>query len=174
MRSINSTLKVNGKISVAPQNFATVCVPLGGFVRSTSLLPGNPVTKGQVLAVIENQEAANAKLDITQDQINATSTWIYVLVAPFPTITDGVSFTDIQACWAGAGQGPFANLPFRMNANTLAALTALWGAPSEGAVLVESTDQFLDSVWSNKPSWGIIPFEFKSIQDKPSDFFIAS
>lgn len=56
IRSINSTLKANGKISVAPQNFATVCAPLGGFIKSTSLLPGNSVIKGQVLAVIENQE----------------------------------------------------------------------------------------------------------------------
>jgi len=56
MQSLGSVLKVNGIISVAPQNLATVCMPLGGFIKSTSLLPGNQVTRGQVLAVVDNQE----------------------------------------------------------------------------------------------------------------------
>jgi cobalt-zinc-cadmium efflux system membrane fusion protein len=56
MRSLSGTLKVNGLVSVAPQNLATVCMPLGGFVKSTSLMPGNSVKKGQTLAVLENQE----------------------------------------------------------------------------------------------------------------------
>lgn len=56
MRSISGILKVNGVVDVAPQNFATVSAPMGGFVKSTSFMPGSPVKKGQVLAVIENQE----------------------------------------------------------------------------------------------------------------------
>jgi len=56
MHSLGSVLKVNGVISVAPQNLATVCMPLGGFIKNTTLLPGNQVTRGQVLAVVDNQE----------------------------------------------------------------------------------------------------------------------
>ncbi len=56
-------IKVNGIVSVAPQNMATVCMPLGGYVKYTSLVPGNSVKKGQTLAVIENQEF----VDIQQD-----------------------------------------------------------------------------------------------------------
>jgi membrane fusion protein, heavy metal efflux system len=56
MQSLGSELKVNGIISVAPQNLATVCMPLGGFIKNTTLLPGNQVMKGQVLAVVDNQE----------------------------------------------------------------------------------------------------------------------
>jgi membrane fusion protein, heavy metal efflux system len=56
MRSIYNTLKVNGIVSVAPQNLAAICAPLGGFVKSSNLLPGNSVSRGQLLAVIENQE----------------------------------------------------------------------------------------------------------------------
>jgi cobalt-zinc-cadmium efflux system membrane fusion protein len=56
VRSLSLILKVNGVIAVAPQNFATVSAPLGGFVVSTNLLPGNPVKKGQTLAIIENPE----------------------------------------------------------------------------------------------------------------------
>jgi cobalt-zinc-cadmium efflux system membrane fusion protein len=67
MRSVSNTLKVNGIISVAPQNQATVCMPLGGFIKSTTLLPGNAVNKGQTLAVIENQDF----VDIQQNYLEA-------------------------------------------------------------------------------------------------------
>lgn len=61
MKSLGTILKVNGIISVAPRNLATVCMPLGGFIKNTSLLPGNAVNKGQVLAVIDNQEFVDAQ-----------------------------------------------------------------------------------------------------------------
>lgn len=67
MRSIGNTLKVNGVVSVAPQNLATVCMPLGGFVKSTTLMPGNRVSKGQQLAVIDNQEF----VDVQQSYLEA-------------------------------------------------------------------------------------------------------
>lgn len=75
MRSLSGILKVNGVVSVAPQNLATVCMPLGGFVRSTSLMPGNSVKKGQTLAVIENQEF----IDIQQKYLEAKNKLEYAL-----------------------------------------------------------------------------------------------
>lgn len=65
LRSLSGTLKVNGIITTPPQSYATVCMPLGGFVKSTALMPGNAVIKGQVLAVIENQEF----IDIQQNYL---------------------------------------------------------------------------------------------------------
>ncbi len=59
MHYLSNTLKVIGKVAVPPQNFVTVSAPLGGFIKTTSLIPGNPVVKGQTLAVIENQEFVN-------------------------------------------------------------------------------------------------------------------
>jgi cobalt-zinc-cadmium efflux system membrane fusion protein len=56
LRLLCNTLNVNGIISVPPGDHATVCSPLGGFVRSSSLMPGNPVAKGQTLGLIENNE----------------------------------------------------------------------------------------------------------------------
>jgi len=67
MRSLSGTLKVNGIVSAAPQNLATICAPMSGFVKSTTLMPGNPVKKGQVIVVIENQEF----VDIQQDYLEA-------------------------------------------------------------------------------------------------------
>jgi membrane fusion protein, heavy metal efflux system len=67
MRSMSGTLKVNGTIAVAPQNLATVCASMGGFVKSTTLMPGNSVAKGQTLATIENQDF----VDIQQSYLEA-------------------------------------------------------------------------------------------------------
>ncbi|MFA4853160.1 MAG: efflux RND transporter periplasmic adaptor subunit [Bacteroidales bacterium] len=53
---LSNVLKVNGIVNVPPQNFVSVSVNMGGFVKSTDLVQGSPVTKGQVLAVIENPE----------------------------------------------------------------------------------------------------------------------
>src|SRR4030043_380803 len=83
MRSVSNTLKVNGIISVAPQNQATVCMPLGGFIKSTTLLPGNAVDKGQTLAVIENQDF----IDIQQNYLEAKNKLVFA-EAEFKRHTD--------------------------------------------------------------------------------------
>ncbi len=73
MKSMGNTLKVNGIISVAPQNQATVSIPLGGFIKSTTLIAGNFVTKGQTLAIIENQDF----VDIQQNYLEAKNRLVY-------------------------------------------------------------------------------------------------
>lgn len=56
MRPMQATVKVNGTVSVAPENRATVCFPMGGYIKDLSLMPGTAVRKGQVLTTIENQD----------------------------------------------------------------------------------------------------------------------
>jgi membrane fusion protein, heavy metal efflux system len=67
LRSMNGTVKVSGNVAVAPQSMATVCMPMGGFVKSTTLIPGNSVRKGQTLAILENQDF----IDIQQNYLEA-------------------------------------------------------------------------------------------------------
>lgn len=73
LRTISGTLKVSGTVSVAPQNLATVCVPMGGFVKSAFLMTGNAVRKGQALAVIENQDF----IDIQQNYLEARNKFVF-------------------------------------------------------------------------------------------------
>jgi len=54
MRLLSGSLKVNGSVTVAPDDLATVSAPMGGYVKSASLIPGNRVSRGQTLAIIEN------------------------------------------------------------------------------------------------------------------------
>jgi membrane fusion protein, heavy metal efflux system len=67
LRSLSGSLKVNGLVIVEPQNQASVCAPMGGYVKSTYLMPGTEVSKGQVLAIIENQEF----VDVQQNYFEA-------------------------------------------------------------------------------------------------------
>ncbi len=72
-RSLSGTLKVSGKVAVAPENMATVCMPMGGFIKKTSMMPGSKVSKGQTLAVIENQEF----VDIQQNYLETKNKFDY-------------------------------------------------------------------------------------------------
>ncbi|WP_395047840.1 efflux RND transporter periplasmic adaptor subunit [Flavobacterium sp.] len=55
-KEISATLKLNGKIDVPPQNLVSISVPMGGYLKSTKLLEGMFVTKGQVLCIVEDQQ----------------------------------------------------------------------------------------------------------------------
>ncbi len=49
-------ISVNGMIDVPPENRAMVSAVLGGYIKRIPLLVGDPVKKGQLLAILENQE----------------------------------------------------------------------------------------------------------------------
>lgn len=66
-KQISGTTKVNGMLDVPPQQKVSISVPLGGFLKSSSLLQGSRVTKGQVIATIENLEF----IKLQQDYIEA-------------------------------------------------------------------------------------------------------
>lgn len=72
-RTLSGRLKVSGIVSVAPQHFATVCAPMGGFIKSTTLIAGSTVAKGQTLAVIENQEF----IDMQQSYLEAKNKFAF-------------------------------------------------------------------------------------------------
>ena len=62
-RAIAQRITVNGKLDVPPQNLVIMSAPLGGFVKSMTLLSGMKVKKGDVLAVLENQEYIQLQQD---------------------------------------------------------------------------------------------------------------
>lgn len=53
-RSLGALLPVQGVVDVPPQNMVSVSAPLGGYLRSTDLLPGMEIQKGQTLALMED------------------------------------------------------------------------------------------------------------------------
>lgn len=63
MRNLSGTIKVNGLLDVPPQNLVSISAVMGGFVRKTDLLQGMKVSKGQLIAVIENQDFIQMQQD---------------------------------------------------------------------------------------------------------------
>jgi cobalt-zinc-cadmium efflux system membrane fusion protein len=68
-RQISGVVKANGQLDVPPQQLVSVSVPLGGFLKSTTLLPGSKVSQGQVIAVMENPDY----IQLQQDYLEASN-----------------------------------------------------------------------------------------------------
>ena len=70
-RSISSVIKLNGKIDVPPQNLVSVSMPLGGYLKSTKLLPGMHINKGELIAIMEDQQYIQIQQDylITKNKL---------------------------------------------------------------------------------------------------------
>lgn len=55
-KNIGAIIKANGIIDVPPESMISISAPMGGYLKYTRLLPGLKVKKGQVLAVVEDQQ----------------------------------------------------------------------------------------------------------------------
>ena len=73
-KDISSVLKLNGQIDVPPQNMVSISVPLGGYLKSTILLPGMHVNKGEAIAVVEDQQY----IQLQQDYLTAKARISYL------------------------------------------------------------------------------------------------
>jgi cobalt-zinc-cadmium efflux system membrane fusion protein len=62
-RIIGSFITANGTIDVPPQNIISVSVSLGGYLKSTKLLPGLQIRKGDVIAIMEDQQYIQMQQD---------------------------------------------------------------------------------------------------------------
>jgi cobalt-zinc-cadmium efflux system membrane fusion protein len=63
---ISETLKLQGKIDVPPQNLVSVSIPFGGYLKSTKMLPGTRVKRGQAIAIMEDPQY----IQLQQDYLN--------------------------------------------------------------------------------------------------------
>jgi hypothetical protein len=77
---------------------------------------------------------------------------IYALAAPFPTIADALSLAELQAAWQNSPQ------PLLVAPETAVSFTALWGPPGPGVQIVPA-EELVDSLWAQRPSLAIVPFE---------------
>jgi poly-gamma-glutamate synthesis protein (capsule biosynthesis protein) len=105
-----------------------------------------------------DKQMATLILDMDGNQVAAQ--WVYALVAPFPTIPDGVTSMDLHNLWAGnQGSGFFAGAPLLVDPDTYGVYVALWGSPPPEAVQVIASNELIKTAWEEQPSWAIIPFE---------------
>lgn len=68
MKPVSGLLKVTGYIDVPPQNLQSITTQMGGIIVSTPLLQGSSVTKGQVIATLENQDYVQLQQDYLESR----------------------------------------------------------------------------------------------------------
>ena len=73
-RNLKSTLKVNGKLTLPPQNQAQVSILTGGIVKTINVTEGIFVKQGQTLATIVNNEV----IQLQQDYLENKSQLVYL------------------------------------------------------------------------------------------------
>lgn len=67
IKGISSILKLHGTINVPPGDIVSISFPLGGYLKSTSLIPGMQVKRGDIIAIIEDQQI----IQLQQDYLTA-------------------------------------------------------------------------------------------------------
>lgn len=73
-RQLSETVMVNGLLDVPPQNQVSISVPFGGILKSTELLQGMWVKKGQVIARMEHPDY----IQMQQDYLDAASQLVFM------------------------------------------------------------------------------------------------
>jgi cobalt-zinc-cadmium efflux system membrane fusion protein len=67
-QTLHETITVNGTVDVPPQSMVSVSFPLGGYLKSTQLLPGMSVKKGEMIAMVEDQSFVQLQQDYLVDK----------------------------------------------------------------------------------------------------------
>ena len=136
--------------------------------QTPTLLPhpgifaGPEVPEGLLQGVVlpQNWEwrsrAEEADVRIVEGGGNAL--WIYVLAAPFPTVTDGIRLNELHRAWRGEYLAQSGGQPLLVDSSTLAVFRAWWGPPAQDAVLETPPEEMLALAWKTH-AWAIIPFE---------------
>ncbi len=62
-QTVTTSLVANGRIEVPPQDAARIGTPMGGVVRSISVLQGSQVRRGQILFTLEHADFITAQRD---------------------------------------------------------------------------------------------------------------
>lgn len=135
-------------------------------------LPG--ALRGAFTALLAGQKtitttvAAQADALISfQASTSPLARWVYAPVVPFPTLTDEISWKEVQRFWAGepgalrqlTGDGTSPTL--YLTPETLAALSAAWGTPNPQAPIVTvAEEELVEQAWAARPrAWSIVSFD---------------
>ena len=142
--------------SLTPPAPTVTSTPMPDALWVSPAVPANLLELAQTWDIPRTDDAslATQKLDIA----DSGALWIYALVAPFATVTDDVTDQDLLSLWSASSSGPLAGRGLLMAESTLEAFTALWGEPASGAVKIVSSDELIDTAWTES-AWAIIPFE---------------
>jgi hypothetical protein len=107
------------------------------------------------LEMVEDADASDLQFDVGDE--DPLTYLIYALVAPFPTVTDGLKFNEIRRIWNSDDRE--VDIPILISEEDLALFSSWWGPPTGDGVIAMEEDTLLQYAWENRPTYAIIPFE---------------
>jgi poly-gamma-glutamate synthesis protein (capsule biosynthesis protein) len=98
-------------------------------------------------------------VDALAGEVLSVSSWVYALAAPFPTLVDDITLSDLQAYWSGNPEGDLTSVPVLYVPEMLVwELSESWGAPDISLVEPYPNSPEIDLLWDTN-AWVILPFE---------------
>jgi len=98
-------------------------------------------------------------VDAPAGDVLSESSWVYALAAPFPTLVDDITISDLHAYWLGNPEGDLSSIPRLYVPEALvSALSGSWGAPAPALVKAYQNPPEIDLLWETN-AWVILPFE---------------
>jgi cobalt-zinc-cadmium efflux system membrane fusion protein len=73
-RILSGTIKVSGLLDVPPQQLVSISAPMGGFLKSSELLQGKHVNKGEIIATLQDP----SYIQLQQDYLETVSQLEYL------------------------------------------------------------------------------------------------
>jgi poly-gamma-glutamate synthesis protein (capsule biosynthesis protein) len=101
------------------------------------------------------EQEGDARVRVEPHPELALSTWVYALVAQFPSVVDGISFEELIGRWKS--DGPPAT--FVGDNVTASLMTIALGDPGQESLQILPPEDLLDATWSPQPPLAIVPFE---------------
>ena len=110
-----------------------------------------------------NTPSADLWLGLVNDaptgNVLTQSTWVYALAAPFPTLTDSVDLSDIEAFWRGEALQVLSGIQaFYLPEAVGKVWQTQWGAAVNPAVIISDELPTADALWEEN-AWAVLPFE---------------
>jgi len=129
----------------------------GPFARSVQRLA---TRWPEQVTLVESEDGADVLLALNRNgEGDPAGFAVYAVAAPFPTVDDEVSWTDVVSTWNGAPQGALSGGPLLLTADTAEALATRLGPPGPGGVEIVSDEDMISRAWDSRPSWAIVPFD---------------
>jgi len=101
-------------------------------------------------------EAEDADIRVESNPETALTHWIYAVVAPFPTLADDISMTEIRE----AAQGEPIDLgTFFLREEHAALIAEALGLGTDGVSILSGSEDLCTAVWDRKPAFSLLPFE---------------
>ena len=139
--------------------------PVGIIVRGS--VPASLVSKALVIsqghgdqyAWTSSQGESSRSIAIQAGEGSPLAEWVYAVAAPFATVIGQTTMQEVLMGWQ-TGFSPVGKLILARS--TAETFSSIWGAPSgvpSPSVLIVEDEYLTEALWSNRPSWTLVPFD---------------